>query len=230
MDLDCLYLRNLVLQALTRRPGWSVQAALSPAAAAEECTCPDGTTFFWGEYERTNWSAVLAGQQSSAAYCVRKGLIRKSNWAHNAKKWAAKRPESLLAGAVPQTLLFEFWDIDYIEEALADVYEVRDMAADGSEWWLLKPSMTNQGRGIVVFNKLETLVSALSQEGADEVREWVLQRYIRRPLLCGGRKFHLRAYALAVGALTGAAVTHWRAGRCAMTLTVRVASRSVRLL
>jgi tubulin--tyrosine ligase len=82
------------------------------------------------------------------------------------------------------------------------VYEVRDLASDGSEWWILKPSMTNQGRGIVVFNALPMLVRALSEEGADEVREWILQRYIRRPLLCGGRKFHLRVYALAVGALT----------------------------
>ncbi len=62
--------------------------------------------------------------------------------------------------------------------------------------------MTNQARGILVFNQLETLTAALREEGADEVREWVLQRYIHRPLLVDGRKFHLRMYALAVGALS----------------------------
>ena len=62
--------------------------------------------------------------------------------------------------------------------------------------------MTNQARGILVFNQLESLKEALRADGADEAREWVLQRYIHRPLLVGGRKFHLRMYALAVGALT----------------------------
>ena len=33
------------------------------------------------------------------------------------------------------------------------------------------------------------------------LREWVLQRYVPRPLLFEGRKFRLRAYVLAVGAL-----------------------------
>jgi hypothetical protein len=204
VDLDCAYLRKLVLQALARRPGWRVQTPSPTAAAApaEECTSPEDTAFCWSEYERTDWTRVLAGKQSSAAYCVRKGLIRKSQWCYNVKKYAAKRPDSMLARGVPETLLFEFYDVEYMDEALAEVYEVRDMATDGSEWWMLKPSMTNQGRGLVVFNKLSTLVEALSADGADEVREWVLQRYIRRPLLCGGAKFHLRVYALAVGALT----------------------------
>jgi tubulin--tyrosine ligase len=62
--------------------------------------------------------------------------------------------------------------------------------------------MTNQARGILVFNQLESLKEALRADGADEVREWVLQRYVHRPLLVGGRKFHLRMYAAAVGALS----------------------------
>ena len=33
------------------------------------------------------------------------------------------------------------------------------------------------------------------------MREWVLQRYIERPLLVNGYKFHLRVYILCVGAL-----------------------------
>lgn len=75
------------------------------------------------------------------------------------------------------------------------------MPCDGSEAWILKPSLTSGGAGIVAFNRLESLVAALRTEGAADVREWVLQRYIRSPLLVGRRKFHLRAYVLAAGAL-----------------------------
>ena len=199
VDLDCVYLRSCVLSALARRPAWTVR---SETGSGEEPCAPAEATFSWAEYERIDWERVLTAQDMhTCAYCVRKGLIRKSNLAFSVRKWVAKHPEGALAVGVPETLLFEFWDLEYLDEALSDVYEVRDMAADGSEWWILKPSMTNQGRGILVFNRLAQLVAALSVDGADEVREWVLQRYIRRPLLVGGRKFHLRVYALAVGAL-----------------------------
>ena len=45
----------------------------------------------------------------------------------------------------------------------------------------------------------ESLVSAL--EAASETREWVLQRYVTRPVLLDGHKFHLRVYVLCIGAL-----------------------------
>ena len=115
VDLDCAYLRSLVLQALARRPGWRVLVAAHPASAPDQCTSPADTAFCWSEYERTDWARVLAGKQSSAAYCVRKGLIRKSQWAYNVAKYVAKRPNSALAHGVPETHLLEFRDIDYID-------------------------------------------------------------------------------------------------------------------
>jgi tubulin--tyrosine ligase len=65
--------------------------------------------------------------------------------------------------------------------------------------WILKPSVTNKGMDIAVVNNWAGVLDAL--EDADHVREWVLQRYIERPLLVGGHKFHLRVYVLYVGAL-----------------------------
>ena len=56
---------------------------------------------------------------------MRKGLIRKAHLAHNLKKWAAKHPHGRLAAAVPETLILELDDVEYIDEALADAYEVR---------------------------------------------------------------------------------------------------------
>lgn len=67
---------------------------------------------------------LSAGEQCASSYCVRKGLIRKAHLAHNLKKWAAKHPDGLLAAAVPETHIMEVDDVDYIDEALADVYEV----------------------------------------------------------------------------------------------------------
>lgn len=69
--------------------------------------------------------------------------------------------------------------------------------ADGSAVWIAKPSITNQAIGICIFDSCAGLRAAL--EGAPDLREWVVQRYIERPLLLGARKFHLRAYALCVG-------------------------------
>ena len=66
----------------------------------------------------------MAGEQHASSYCIRKGLIRKAHLAHNLKKWAAKHPDGILAGAVPETHVMEVDDVDYIDEALADVYEV----------------------------------------------------------------------------------------------------------
>ena len=138
VDLDCPYLRAVVLEALARRAAWHVVAP--PASGdAEACSCPAAAAFSWSEYERLDWSRVLAGNLHASAYCVRKGLIRKSQFAYHVTKWAAKHPDSVLAHGVPETHLFEMWDAEYLDEALADVYEVRDMKADGSEWWILKP-------------------------------------------------------------------------------------------
>ena len=56
---------------------------------------------------------------------MRKGLIRKAHLAHNLRKWSAKHPGGRLAAAVPETLVLELDDVEYIDEALADAYEVR---------------------------------------------------------------------------------------------------------
>lgn len=66
----------------------------------------------------------MAGRQHASCYCVRKGLIRKAHLAHNLKKWAAKHPNGAIAKGTPETLIMEVDDVYYIDEALADVYEV----------------------------------------------------------------------------------------------------------
>ncbi|CAM9797634.1 unnamed protein product [Ectocarpus sp. 12 AP-2014] len=65
--------------------------------------------------------------------------------------------------------------------------------------WILKPSTLNKGAGLALGEDFETLRRAIHD--SPDIREWVLQEYVERPLLAEGRKFHLRAYALAVGCI-----------------------------
>ena len=187
---------------------------------------------------------------------MRKGLIRKAHLAHNLKKWAAKHPASRLAAATPETHILAVDDVDYIDEALSDLPEVRwqfklrnfkqrvlwarfcplthpdpgshsigsspallrpcaarllqvrDMEP-GSAVWIMKPSLTNQGAGICIIDSCAGLRAAL--EAAPDLREWVVQRYVDRPLLVQGRKFHIRAYALCVGEVGAGSPTPDRA-------------------
>jgi len=65
--------------------------------------------------------------------------------------------------------------------------------------WILKPSTANKAAGIQILHVYEQLVDECWSE--PDIREWVLQRYISSPLLLRKRKFHIRAYVLAVSAI-----------------------------
>lgn len=98
------------------------------------------------------------------------------------------------------------------------------------QWWILKPGMSDRGQGIRLFSTMEELQSAFdewdsgdteddgeSDEAGDaiksssstnvmtsQLRHFVAQPYISRPLLLPSfhnRKFHIRVYVLAIGAL-----------------------------
>lgn len=195
VDLDCPYTREAVLSAFRRNAGkWSV-TDLSQG----ECksAAPD---VYWGEYERIDWESVASGKVCANCYCIRKGLIRKAQLALVLTRWCTKYPHSEIARSVPETFVFELYDIEYFEEVLiADVPELREMKP--GETWILKPNVTNQALGVHVFNELGSLKAALCKEEAWNLREWVVQRYIANPLLVDKKKFHIRVYVLAVGAL-----------------------------
>ena len=72
--------------------------------------------------------------------------------------------------------------------------------------WIMKPVGKAQGKGIFLFNKLNQISewkkdtrwsrpgdAASMQEKAEN---YIVQRYIERPYLIGGKKFDLRIYAL----------------------------------
>ncbi|KAH8553942.1 tubulin-tyrosine ligase family-domain-containing protein [Umbelopsis sp. PMI_123] len=194
----------------------------------------------WLEYELINWDTLASRPTETLAnsYCIRKGLIRKSQMAYNLTKYMSKNPESILKDAIPETWLFELDHIDYLDEAMNEVFEVeRDLADnEGRESdrkaFIIKPSMANKAAGIHIFDTMEGLQALFErtrldsddqdddeveeeneneeeeeeedydeddEEDLSQIREWVIQRYVQHPLLlCGNRKFHVRAYVLAV--------------------------------
>jgi len=62
--------------------------------------------------------------------------------------------------------------------------------------WIIKPAAMNQGHGIKVFNNdIEGIRKFL--ETRPIFTNWVIQKYIERPLLYKNRKFDIRVWALA---------------------------------
>jgi tubulin--tyrosine ligase len=159
---------------------------------------------------------------------VRKGISRKAQLSLQIKRHVSKHPDSVLKTAVPLTIVLETWgafeddmklDFGRGTYAVFDspsvlhvplrqkldwcLYEAKEMveaaAAQKDCCWILKPSVTNKGMDIAVARTWEDICTKL--EECSDIREWVLQSYIDRPLLLAKHKFHLRVYVLCVGAL-----------------------------
>ena len=200
--VDCPYLRALILRCFAKRPTWAVFESAEAAATAGFDSA--AVSYHWGEYEDLDWDRVDAGALSASCFVTRKGLIRKANLAYNVNKWTAKRPAGALAGATPETKVVQVDGIDQIESVIDGLGVHFNTDAAGCESndttataWMLKPSVTNQAQGIAVARSRAEVRQSLA--ASPDLREWVLQRYVQRPLLVDGRKFHLRVYVLAVG-------------------------------
>ncbi|KAI7904694.1 tubulin-tyrosine ligase family-domain-containing protein [Cokeromyces recurvatus] len=222
VHLDEPYTHRAVIRALenSSKINWTIDEDVPEDNAEKQVDPSSMHQLQWLEYELINWQNLAKNPQQTLAnaYCIRKGLIRKSQFAYNVSKYLSKNPTSILKQAIPETWLFELDHVDYFEEAMNEVYEVeRDLNEEGSEhMFIIKPSMANKAAGIKVFNSLEQLRAMFEEPESDEeeeeeeeeeeddgredlsqVREWVIQRYIKHPLLVNGRKFHIRAYVLA---------------------------------
>lgn len=105
------------------------------------------------EFERLAFSKAMAVDSSNfllSGYPVRKGLIRKSQLFYLLQKYATKRPDSILHSTLPPTYLLECDDLEYLEEALNECYELRDMVV-GQDVYIMKPSVIDKAQGIHII-------------------------------------------------------------------------------
>lgn len=166
---------------------------------------PDVTTdsnvkLMWSDYEKIDWKRTLSGELTANAYFVRKGLIRKAQLAFNIEKFVKKNPDCFLKKAFPESYPIELHHPDYFDEILCELpEEVQNL--NGESIWLLKPSLCNRGVGIQLFTTISELENHMTAEEAEDIREWVIQKYVYPPYLIDNRKFHLRAYILTIGNL-----------------------------
>jgi len=58
--------------------------------------------------------------------------------------------------------------------------------------WLVKPSNQNQGRGIEICKNLREIKNCIQSKAAHT--QWVVQKYLEKPLLYKGRKFDIRVW------------------------------------
>lgn len=185
---------------------------------------PDSPLLQIRPYESTEFDHLLAHPLTSLAnsYIIRKALIRKHYLWQTVSSWWAKHPDDkTLKGHVPLTVTFELDYADFLDEALQECYELHEsFEKEGREWWILKPAMSDQGQGVRLFSSEQELRAIFEEWESDthdeedeseaagtmtsQLRHFVAQRYIERPLLFRehkGRKFHIRSYVVAVGAL-----------------------------
>ena len=164
----------------------------------------------WDEYENLDWQHILAGKLVANAYCVRKGLSRKAQLSIYLSKYIRKHPACVLRTALPRTLVVDTWEaydasmathfgMSFRQRLDACLWEVKQTLESTQTTWIMKPSATNKGAEVNVVKDFEKLQSIVNEW--TDIREWVVQEYIERPLLLRGRKFHIRVYVLAVGGL-----------------------------
>jgi len=226
LDLNCDYTRAVAERALHRRTLWcsvvepGLVDTLNDSDEADAAHA-EGVMQI-ADFENIRWEMVMRGRgrHRASSYLVRKGLSRKAQLSLQIRRYTCKHLDSVLCAAVPYTLVVETWaafeelrffgasfDLGPMQAPLRERLElclddVREAVQDGQRaaWrWILKPSVTNKGADIALCGCWAAVLDALEEK--EDVREWVLQRYIERPMLCNGHKFHLRVYVLCVGAL-----------------------------
>ncbi|KAH0604300.1 uncharacterized protein H6S33_006677 [Morchella sextelata] len=141
---------------------------------------PTAKILHWSSYEAIPFEDILAHPDTAlcCSYIIRKALIRKHYLSHTLASWTTKHPTSILATAASTTCELELDYAEYLDEALAEAYELRDSLAanddkpaEQREWWILKPGMSDRGQGIRLFSTLPELEAVFEEFEGDTTDE-----------------------------------------------------------
>lgn len=124
-------------------------------------------------YEAIDWDYVDSHPDTCLvnSYMLRKALIRKHYLSATVEQWVAKRPESVLKTHVKRSEAFELDYAEFLDDALVEAFDLRaslDRNAEAqpgheTEWWILKPSMSDRGQGIRLFSTMKELQDIFDQ-------------------------------------------------------------------
>ena len=209
----------------------ALQQALSFRKTTTPGVTPNSLPIDWAPHGLVDWDRALRGETRAAAIYIRSGILQKSGFCFYLGQ--KKRPETEFEEDEP--LIPETWLIDVdcgdgagLGRQLARVGEVSEQvesteAVDGageSMRYVLKKSVSNCGRDVHFFARLEDVGAFLRDEVLDrlgggdqdtpaaETESWVLQRYVP-PLLLEGRKFHLRVLVCVSGDMRTGGFSVW---------------------
>ena len=142
VKIDAAYTHEKILRALQQFSDiLDVQSVDSDEVPAEWRRIQHAPRkLLWMEYEDLPWESLIArGDPNDSnrtvfnSYCIRKGLIRKAEFAYIVQKYLAKRPQSILHRAIPGTYLLEVDHPDYLDESLMDCFEVDEILTQNEQ-------------------------------------------------------------------------------------------------
>lgn len=182
--------------------------------------------FHYGDYEELDIDLLSSNpeQYFVCSYIYRKALIRKHFLANTIHHYVVKNPELKLISAAPESYQLEVDYAEFLDDALDDCYELREELESGEKTWILKPSMSDKGQGIRIFqtvDQLQEIFNLFEINDSDEeddiadqeenngviisqLRHFIVQEYQSEPLLLEqyeNKKFHLRVYVVCFGDL-----------------------------
>lgn len=119
------------------------------------------------------------------SYIIRKALIRKHFLSATVDNWVAKHPDSVLKTHVKRSEAFEVDFAEFLDDALVEAWDLRESMernaaaaaeqggaqAETTEWWILKPGMSDRGQGLRLFSTMEQLQDIFDEWEVDSEDE-----------------------------------------------------------
>jgi len=203
----CCVFNNLITKSMRKRNGWV-------DARDEEEKSID---IFWVDtlWMHERFDTIYFDQHVRVNHFPRfYELTRKNLLAKNLKRFvklkkSSKSTEPEIRNNIEELLSFfpttyelpDQWHM-FVEEFKKERGRRTDVAKNSKPIWIMKPISKSQGRGIFLFKDLKE-ISDWKRDGKDpskttdeEAESYIVQRYIEKPLLIGGKKFDMRIYVL----------------------------------